>query len=193
MTKTNRKAKYPISELILHRWSPRSLSGEEISDEELFSLFEAARWAPSSYNGQPWRFIYAKRNTQHWKTLYDLMIEFNQKWTEKAAVLMVVISHKVFDHNQKPCQTHSFDTGAAWENLALQASSMGLIAHGMQGFDYEKAQKDLKIPQDYQVEAMIAIGKQGPKETLPKEMLEKESPSNRKPINEWIFEGKFTG
>ena len=189
--KNIRKPEHKINTLILSRWSPRSMTGEEISDEELMSLFEAARWAPSSYNNQPWRFIYAKRNTNHWGRLFSLMVEFNQSWTKNAAVLVAVISKRIFDHNNQPSVTHSFDTGAAWENLALQAESMGLVTHGMQGFDYEKAKKELEIPEDYSVEAMVAIGKRGRKEDLPKEMQERESPSVRKPLKDIIMEGKF--
>jgi len=189
--KNIRKPEHEINPLILSRWSPRSMTGEEISDEELMSLFEAARWAPSSYNNQPWRFIYAKRNTNHWGRLFSLMVEFNQSWTKNAAVLVAVISKKIFDHNNQPSVTHSFDTGAAWENLALQAESMGLVTHGMQGFDYEKAKKELEIPEDYSVEAMVAIGKRGRKEDLPKEMQEREIPSERKPLKDIIMEGKF--
>lgn len=168
------------------------MTGESISDEELFSLFEAARWAPSCYNEQPWRFIYAKRDTEHWNRLFNLMIPFNQEWASKAAALVVVISHKVFERNQKPAQTHSYDTGAAWQNIALEGFSKGLVVHGMQGFDYEKAQKDLGIPADYQVEAMIAIGKKGSKELLSEELQKKEAPSDRKPLTELIFEGLFS-
>jgi len=187
----NRKPEYAISHLILSRWSPRAMSGDKITDEELMALFEAARWAPSSYNNQPWRFIYAKRNTDHWNRLFNLMVEFNQSWAKNAAVLIVIISKKTFDHNNQPSITHSFDTGAAWENLALQAESMGLAAHGMQGFDYEKAKKELGIPDSYNVEAMVAIGKIGRKEDLSKELQEREVPSGRKPLKDLIMGGKF--
>ena len=175
--KQNRKTEYDINPLILSRWSPRAFSEEELSDDELMSLFEAARWAPSSYNNQPWRFIYAKRNTEHWDKLFNLMVEFNQGWTKNAAALVVVISSKNCEQNNKPSVTHQFDSGAAWENLALEATSRGLVVHGMEGFDYEKAKKDLEIPDDFDVMAMIAIGKKGNKEDLPKEMQEKEVPS----------------
>ena len=190
--KNIRKPEHEIIPIFVDRWSPRSMTGEEISDEQLMSLFEAARWAPSSYNNQPWRFIYAKRNTEHWNRLFNLMVEFNQSWTKNAAVLVVVISHKNFEHNNNPSVTHSFDTGAAWENIALQAASMGLVTHGMQGFDYEKAKKELEIPEDYSIEAMIAIGKRGKKEDLPKELQEREIPSARKFLKDIIMEGKFS-
>ena len=187
----HRQPEFVIHPLILSRWSPRAMSGEELSDKELLPLFEAARWAPSSYNGQPWRFLYAKRNTKHWNAFFDLLGEFNRSWAKDAAVLVVVISRKNFEHNNKPSITHRFDAGAAWENLALETTSRGLVAHGMEGFDYEKARKDLDIPNDYDVEAMIAIGKRGRKKDLPEQLQERESPSSRKPLKDIIIEGTF--
>jgi hypothetical protein len=106
-------------------------------------------------------------------------------------VLIVILSKKTFDYNNKPAITHSFDAGAAWENLALQGSINGLVIHGMQGFDYDKARKVLNVPLEYDVEAMAAIGKPGRKENLPKELQEKEVPSGRKNISEIAFEGEF--
>ncbi|MCI0382209.1 MAG: nitroreductase family protein [Chlamydiae bacterium] len=187
-----RKFAYPIHPFLQNRWSPRSMTGEGISEAELMHLFEAARWAPSSYNNQPWRFIYAMRDTPEWATLYDLMVEFNQQWTKKAAVLLVVISRNTFEKNNKLARTHSYDTGSAWMSLALEGSYRGYVVHGMEGFDYEKARKNLQIPDDYTVEAMAAIGKRAPKEQLPtKEMQDREQPSDRKPISEFIMKGKF--
>lgn len=187
----NREIEYGISPIFPNRWSPRAMSGEEISYNELFSLFEAARWAPSSYNNQPWRFIYAKKNTPDWDVFFNFLAEANKLWVKNAAALIVIISKKTFDYNGKPSITHSFDAGSAWENLALQGSMLGLVVHGMQGFDYEKAREVLKIPEEYQVEAMAAVGKPGKKESLPKEMQDKEFPSGRKTISEIAFEGKF--
>jgi len=186
-----RKSDYDISPLILNRWSPRAMTGAEIDEQELMAIFEAGRWAPSSYNNQPWRFIYAKRNTEHWDRLFNLMVEFNQSWTKNAAVLVVIISKKTFDHNGQPSITHSFDAGAAWENMALEAARRGYVIHGMQGFDYEKARKVLLIPEVYNVEAMATIGKRGKKSDLPAELQEREMPSQRKPLKEIIMEGKF--
>ncbi len=186
-----RSSEYPIDPMILERRSSRSMSSEELSDEDLMPLFEAARWAPSSYNGQPWRFIYAKKNTPDWNVFFNLLVEANQKWCKNAAVLIVLISHKVFEKNQKPSKTHSFDTGAAWENLALQGLKNGLVVHGMQGFDYDKAKQDLNVPDEYAVEAMIAIGKKGNISDLPNDLLERETPSSRKPLSEIIMLGSF--
>lgn len=185
---TERKANYPIQPWILHRWSPRSMTGEAITHEELLQLFEAARWAPSSYNNQPWRFIYAKRDTSAWDLLFNLMIPFNQAWTKNAAVLLLITSKKTFEHNGKPSRTHSFDTGAAWMSLALEGSSRGYVVHGMQGFDYDRARQDLKIPEDFAVEAMAAIGKPAPKDRLPPDLQAKEEPSLRRPLQEIYLE-----
>ena len=188
---TKRTSEYSINPLILNRWSPRSMTGEELNDEDVMSLFEAARWAPSSFNNQPWRFIYAKRNTGYWDRLFNLLADTNKSWAKKAALLAVVISRKNFEFNGKPARTHQFDAGSAWENLALEASSRGIVAHGMQGFDYEKARTELGIPADFEVMAMIAIGKRGPKENLPTELQDKEKPNERKPLKDIIMEGSY--
>jgi len=186
-----RKSNYPINPLILNRWSPRAMTGEALNDDDIMSLFEAARWAPSSYNNQPWRFIYAKRNSEHWDRFFNLLAEGNKNWTKNAALLVVVISRKNFEFNEKPAITHQFDAGSAWENLALEASSRGIVAHGMQGFDYEKAGVDLGVPHDFEVMAMIAIGKKGPIEILPPELQEMEKLTDRKPLKEIIMEGFY--
>ena len=190
-SQTMREPGYPINPLILNRWSPRSMTGEELDEHEIMSLFEAARWAPSSFNNQPWRFIYAKRNTAHWDRLFNLLVDANKLWAKNAALLVVVIARKNFEYNEKPARTHQFDAGSAWENLALEAFSRGIVAHGMQGFDFEKARIDLGIPADFEVMAMIAIGKRGPKENLPPELQDKEKPNDRKPLKDIIMEGVY--
>lgn len=192
---TGLKARTPpdhqISELLLGRWSPRAMSGASLTDQELMPLFEAARWAPSSYNAQPWRFLYAHRESKEWPLFFDLMIEFNQSWTKNAAVLLVMTSAKNFEHNGKPAHTHQFDAGAAWMSLALEGTRRGLVVHGMEGFDYEKARKNLEIPEGYSVLAMAAIGKPGPVSVLAPETQKREQPSPRKPLTEIIRKGKF--
>ena len=189
----NRELEFPCNEVFPNRWSPRALSGEEISDEELMTLFEAGRWAPSSYNNQPWRFIYAKRDTGHWDSIFNLLADANKAWCKNAAVLVVVVSNKNFEYNGKPSRTHSLSAGAAWENIALQATFMGLVAHGMAGFDYGKAKEVLGVPDDFNVEMMFAIGKKGRKEDLSEEAQKMEVQSLRKPLKEIVFEGKFDG
>ncbi len=185
-----RKPQHEINEIFLNRWSPRAMSGEEMSEAELFSLLEAARWAPSSNNNQPWRFLYARRNTPHWSTFFNLLAEGNQVWAKNAAALLVVISKTTFDSG-KPARTHSYDAGAAWASFALQGSLMNLVVHGMQGFDYDQAKNVLNIPDDYSVEAMIAVGRQGRKEELPAYLQEREFPSTRKAVSAIALEGSF--
>ncbi len=185
-----RKLENDVHEIFISRWSPRAMSGEEIDEATLKTLFEAARWAPSSNNNQPWRFIYARRNTPHWDTFFNLLAEGNQIWAKNAAVLIVVISKTTFDSG-KPARTHTYDAGAAWVSLALQGSLKNLVVHGMQGFDYDRAKKELQVPDDYSVEAMIAIGRHGKKEDLPDYQQEREFPSSRKSIAEIAMEGIF--
>ena len=187
-----RRAGHPVDEIFLDRWSPRAMTGEGLPEEELLTLFEAARWAPSSYNNQPWRIMYARRGTAHWQTFFDLLVPGNQAWAKDAAALLLFASKETFDFNGKPYPTHSFDTGAAWENLALQGASKGLVVHGMQGFDYEKARAALNIPEGFRVEAMAAVGRPGDPEQLPESLREREKPSDRKPLAETVCEGPFS-
>src|SRR5437763_3867791 len=141
-----RKPDRPVDPLFVDRWSPRAMSGEEIPEEELRILFEAARWAPSSFNNQPWRILYARRDSEHWPLFFDLLVEGNKAWVKNAAALLLFISKTTFDHSGAASVTHSFDTGAAWENVALQGWLKGYVVHGMQGFDYERARTALGIP-----------------------------------------------
>jgi len=186
-----RRADYPIEPFLIDRWSPRAMSGEEISRQELMRLFEAARWAPSSFNAQQWRALYARRGTEHWQTFFDLLVHANKAWAKNAAVLVVFISRKLFDYNDEPSVTHSYDAGAAWENFALQGFRQGLVVHGMEGFDYERARKELRIPDEFQVEAMAAVGKPGAKESLPEKLQTRENPNDRRKVSESVFEGPF--
>lgn len=186
-----RKADYAIDRMFLDRWSPRAMTGEAIATEDLMVLFEAARWAPSSYNYQPWRLLYAHRDSEHWAIFFDLLVEFNQSWAKDAGALVVFVSRTHFDFNGEPAVTHSFDTGAAWENLALQGSLKGLVVHGMQGFDYERARAELNIPEGFQVEAMAAIGKPADPATLSEDLRAKEAPSDRRKLAQTICEGPF--
>jgi len=186
-----RRPDFAIEPLLLDRWSPRAMSGEEISEEELMRLFEAARWAPSSFNGQQWRALYARRGTEHWPVFFNLLVDANKIWAKNAAVLVVFISRKRFEHDNEPSVTHSYDTGAAWQNFALQGFRQGLVVHGMEGFDYERARVELRIPDEFQVEAMAAVGNLAPKEVLPEKLQKRESPNDRREMTESIREGPF--
>ena len=188
---TVRTADHPIEELFLKRWSPRALSGKSVSEADLHRLFEAARWAPSSYNEQEWRYLYAHRGTPLWETFMNILMEANQVWCKDAGVLIVVLSKKTFTMNGKVNPVHSFDAGLSAMALLLQTAAMGLVGHGMAGFDRDKARTDLKIPDDFAVEAMIAIGHHGDPEKLPEAMRSGEVPSGRKKLSEIAREGHF--
>lgn len=188
----HRSADHPIESLFLKRWSPRAMSGEQVSEEDLMRLFEAARWAPSTYNEQEWRFLYARRDTDHWDDFFGLLVEANQSWCDQAGALVVVCSRTKMSRNGKPNPVHSFDAGAAFENLSLQGAAMDLVIHGMAGFDRDAARSTLGIPDHYDVEAMIAIGQPGKVEDLPEQLAERETPSSRKPVGEIAAAGKFS-
>ena len=134
----NRTSDHEIDPMFLERWSPRAFTGEAIGEAELKSIFEAARWAPSSYNSQPWRFVYARRDTPHWDKLLGLLIEFNQGWAKNAAALVVMASAETMIPPGKtdavPSHSHSMDAGSAWGYAALQAMKLGWHTHGMVGF-----------------------------------------------------------
>lgn len=179
-------------DLLVRRWSPRAMSGETLAQAELNTLLEAARWAPSTYNEQEWRFLYARRETPDFETYLGLLVEANRVWCKSAAVLVVVCSHKVFARNGKANPVHSFDAGAAFENLCLQATEMRLVAHGMAGFDRDQAREQLRVPDDYHIDAMIALGRPGDPADLPEDVREREQPSDRKPIAEISCAGKFS-
>ena len=188
-----RKSGYPIDTVFLDRWSPRAMSGEALGDAELMTLFEAAHWAPSSGNSQPWRFLYARRDTEHWPLFFDLLNEGNKTWCHRAAALLVFISRTTREESGRALVTHSYDTGAAWMSLALQGWLKGLVVHGMAGFDYARAKTTLNVPDDFTVEAMAAIGRIGPKEDLPPQLLSREFPGQRRPVTELVFAGPYRG
>ncbi len=195
-TKTNgREASYPIDPMFLERWSPRAFTGEVVPEDELLTMIDAARWAPSSYNAQPARFLYARKGTEHWDKFFNLLVPFNQSWAKNAGALLVVVSDSVMivpgSDKPVPSHSHSFDAGCAWGYLALQAWRSGWHAHGMVGLDINKAFTDLDVPVGFRVEAAIAIGRVGDKSILPEQMQAREVPNDRKPLHEIAFEGGF--
>ena len=194
---TERVAEYPIDSIFVRRWSPRSLTGEAVSPAELHRLFEAARWAASSYNSQPWRFVYATRDSAAWPEFLDLLNPFNRSWAEKAGALIVVLSRLSMAMPNKdervPSHSHAFDTVAACAYLALQAVHSGLVTHTMVGFDLDRAGTLVGMKEDYRVEAMIAVGRQGPAEALPEAVRAREQPNERLPQAQFAFEGRLEG
>ena len=185
----HRQPDWPVEPMLYQRWSPRAMSGEALTRDEIMTLFEAARWAPSSYNAQNWRLLYAIRASEHWDRFFELIGEGNRSWVKNAGMLIVLVSRSTFEHNDNPARTHSFDSGSAWQNLALQSAAMGLVAHALQGFDYERAKTELRVPDGYTVEVMIAVGRPGEIEDLPEGPRGMEKPNTRKPVSEIAFEG----
>jgi nitroreductase len=175
----NRVSEFFVDPLFIDRWSPRAFNADPISDETLFSLLEAARWAPSANNSQPWRFIYARNGGN---------------WAGQASALLLLLSKKVHarDGGQPaPLRNHSFDTGAAWASLAFQAHYLGWKTHAIGGFDREGSRQALAIPDHYNVEILVAIGKQAERDTLHPDFWEREKPNGRKPVRELAAEGEF--
>lgn len=190
-----REAEHPIDPLFLERWSPRAFDGSELPDADLLTIFEAARWAPSAFNSQPWRFLYAKRGGPDWERFLGLLIPFNQGWAHSASVLVYILSDSLpmTDKAGAPqeSRTHSFDAGAAWVSLALQATRMGYHAHGMSGIQYDLARAELAIPDRYRLEAACVIGRIGDPAILDEKQRAREHPSGRKAQSEFVFAGGF--
>ncbi len=190
----SRTPDHPVLPLIVERWSPRAFTGEPIPEAVLFSLFEAARWAPSAYNSQPWRFVYGTAGTPGWQKIFDLLVPFNQGWGAKASALVLVLSKSTFSPapgKEQESGTHAFDTGAAWANLALQAHSLGWFAHAASGFDAARARETFHLPADVHPIAVLLIGRQGDPASLPEALQAREVPSPRKPVAEFAFEGDY--
>ena len=190
-----RTPEYPINSLFVERWSPRAFTGEAIAEATLLRFFEAARWAPSAYNSQPWRFLYARNDSEHWPQFVGLLSEFNRVWAQNASALVILLSKTHFVPPGKTeaiaASSHAFDAGAAWASLALQASLDGWATHAVGGYDKAKAREVLNIPEDYALEAAIVIGKRGDKSLLPPNLQEREQPSPRRPLAELVAEGGF--
>lgn len=194
MSANTRVAEYPIDPQFIQRWSPRAFSAEAIAEETLLSFFEAARWAPSSFNSQPWRFLYARRDTPNWQRYLDLLSEFNRGWAQSASALVILLSKTTLasaSGEERPALSHSFDSGAAWAQLALQASLSGWHAHGIAGFDKELTRQALGVPEGFAVQIAVAIGKPGDKSILPESLQARETPSPRRPLSELVAEGDF--
>jgi nitroreductase len=190
----SRDAHHPVEPFFLERWSPRAFDGSRLADAELRRLFEAARWAPSAFNGQPWLFLYAHRDTAEWDRFLGLLIPFNQDWVKNASALIYLLSDSLMqrgDGEPTPSRSHSFDAGAAWGFLALQASHIGVQAHAMVGVDFDRARTELAVPERYRFEAAIAVGRPAHKSILSEALQAREVPSGRKPIGEFAFEGGF--
>ena len=189
---TNRQTDTALDPMFLHRWSPRAFDGSVMSAEDLRTILDAGRWAPSSFNYQPWRFLYATRDdAANWDRFLDLLIPFNAVWAKDASALLFILSEMTMGAPDKPSHSHSFDAGAAWAAIALQAHLLGYHAHGMVGIDMEKTRTELAIPDGFRIEAAVAIGRMGDPANLPEKLQAREQPSDRKPLEELAYSGNF--
>ena len=173
-----RKYNYEIMDLIQSRWSPRAFSEEKLSREEIMPLIEAARFAPSCFNEQPWRFIIAI-DDENLDKMRNVLMPGNQVWANKAPVLLLIAAKKTFTYNNKENFWHMFDTGTAWGFLSLEAQRRGLITHAMGGFDMDQARLSFNIPEDYEIITIVAVGKYGNKENLDPKLQTREHPDGR--------------
>jgi nitroreductase len=185
----------PIEDLFLVRRSSHSFTGEPIPEDLLLSFFEAARWAPSSHNWQPWRFVWATAGTPEWDGLFAVINDANKTWAKKASALVAVLSKSTFRPPvggfQEEVPTHAFDTGAALENLALQAAASGWCAHAIAGFDKPATRRVLSLPIDVHPQVMLAIGRPAPLADLSEAERTRETPRGRRPIDDFVFHGRY--
>jgi nitroreductase len=181
----------PIHDLLARRWSPRAFAEQPVESDKLASLFEAARWAPSSSNEQPWRFVVAtKDDPAAYDRLLACLLEGNRKWAFRAPVLLVSVARTQFEDDGKPNRHAVHDAGMALENLLLQATALGLVAHPMAGFNIEQARADLKIPADFEPVAMVAVGYPGDPALLPDYLQQREAnPRERTPVSGFVYAG----
>jgi nitroreductase len=184
-----------ISPIFINRWSPRAFDESGISESELLQFLEAARWTPSAYNAQPWRFIYARRGTAHWQPFLDLLVPYNRDWAARASALVFALAAQKFTPSgaTEAIETGyaAYDTGAAVAYLTLQASISGWHSHIVAGFDKEATKKLLHVPEDHDVVSAVVIGKLGNPETLPPALKERETPTPREPLQNLVAEGRF--
>jgi nitroreductase len=192
MTTSSRTPNYPILPQFTERWSPRAFADKPVTEEQILTVLEAARWAPSASNLQPWRFFYGVKGEPEFDTLLSLLIPFNEGWAKNAGALIFITSVKTFD-GERQNATNSFDAGSAFMSLSLQAHALGLVAHGMAGIEYDKAPVVLGLPENLKLEAAVAIGYQGDVSTLADFLRPREVPSQRQALSDMAFKGKFTG
>lgn len=183
----------PIHDVIANRWSPRAYDATKaVNKTQIISLLEAARWAPSCFGDEPWRFIVWDKNQDAaaWQKAYDCIVPGNQTWAKDAPVLILICADTLFSHNEKPNRWSNYDTGAAAVSLCLQATSMGLATHQMGGFDGEKARAAFGIPEQIEMMSMLAVGYAADADTLSDELKERElAPRKRRPLGELFYDG----
>lgn len=183
---------YPINDLLKQRWSPRAYSEKLVEREKLQSIFEAARWAPSSMNEQPWRFIVGIKGEKTWEMIFDTLVEWNQQWAGKTPVLVLNLAKKTFTYKGRPNVTYAYDTGQAVAMMVTEAANQGLFSHQMGGFSAKKAAELFEIPGDFQPISVTAIGYYGDAEELPPDLYKSEMEERkRKQLSEVVFSNCF--
>jgi len=184
---------FPVHDLIRDRWSPRAFSDRPVEREVLASLFEAARWAPSSSNEQPWAFLVAtKDHAENFAKTLSVLVEFNAGWARNAQALAIAVASLNFRSNGTPNRNAFYDTGAAVALLSVEATSRGLSVHQMAGFDHAKAKQVFGIPEGWEPIAALAIGYPGDPESLPEKLRDRElAPRTRKPLSEFVMSGQW--
>jgi len=182
---------YPIQDLLRRRWSPRAFANQPVEPEQLCSLLEAARWAPSSFNEQPWSYIVATQDSPaEYDRLLSCLAEGNQQWAQSAPVLMLSVAKLYFERNGKENRHAFHDVGLSSENLVIQATALGLFVHQMAGFDVDKARQLYGIPDRYEPVAAFALGYPGDPASLPDNLREREqAPRTRKLLDTFVFSG----
>lgn len=181
----------PVIDPILERWSPLSFDPKPVEEEKILTMFEAARWAPSAYNEQPWRYVYAQKGDAGREKLEALLVEGNA-WAKDAGILMLSFSKKTFDRNGNPNRHHLHDLGAASAYLVAQLPSLGLVGHQMSGYDVDNANEALGVPSDYEPGSMIAVGYYAGQDGLDEGMKQREDgPRVRKDLHDIAFNGEW--
>lgn len=193
MLKKDATTDYPVHELIRRRWSPRAFASSPVAAETLGSLLEAARWAPSAMNEQPWSFIVARQDQpQEFARLLACLVPGNQSWARQAPVLMIALARRRFDRNDKPNRHAWHDVGLAVGQLTLQATALGLVVHQMGGIDGDKIRESYAVPDSHEPVTGIAIGYPGDPDALPDNLRERElAPRQRKPLAEIVLAGTW--
>jgi nitroreductase len=190
-----RMADYPVEDFFVERWSPRAFTPETISEEELLGLLEAARWAPSGLNAQPWRFVYSFRGDAHFDALIATLWEGNRVWAQHASALVAITTKTTLippgSDAEVPNPGHVFDAGTAWGYLALQAHLKGWATHAMGGIDPAKVAETVKMPDGYAVQIVVAIGKRAGAGQLAEPLRARENPSPRRALGDLAFHGTF--
>lgn len=192
---TTRTADHPIEPILLERWSPRAYDATPMPQSDLLTILEAGRWAPSAFNVQPWRFLYAHRTDAHWPAFFSVLNSENQRWAGEASAVIFLISDRIMPADEarpeKVSHYNSFDAGAAWMQIALQATALGYAAHAMAGLVLGRGVEVLCLPNRFRLEIGITIGRAADANRLPDDLRQREVPSDRFPLDQISNPGPF--